>query len=309
MTEMKREQSGLENTAFSFSKKPDLASTKPKEKLFSEELMSFEELLQEMKRKKDTHPRIKKIDITGVSLYEECSEELVLYIDKNGKINEEAVNVLSLRFLRVIESCILDLPEEVVNLRAEAFAKKKVEEYTSIENAGPAGRTKEGIESYQKKQFEQEYNNINSEEVNTPYYSAKRDIFENQLKEINKKYSAKITHIVTQAVKQYNKEIEQGKNSLAQEEKKKSWYNFKDRLGNFLSSMFRNISLSLGAEPTAKELFSQVADYAKQALKSEAKKYQEKNKRIINEQKDPHKGAFKEMLDSRLSKKGKTRSI
>ncbi len=306
---MKREQSGLENTAFSFSKKPDLASTKPKKKRFSEELMSFEELLQEMKRKKDTHPRIKKIDITGVSLYEECSEELVLYIDKNGEINEEAVNVLSLRFLRVIESCILDLPEEVVNLRAEAFANKTIKKQTSIKNAGPAGRTKEGIESYQKKQFEQEYNNINSEEVNTPYYSAKRDIFENQLKEINKKYSAKITHIVTQAVKQYNKEIEQGKNSLAQEEKKKSWYNFKDRLGNFLSSMFRNISLSLGAEPTAKELFSQVADYAKQALKSEAKKYQEKNKRIINEQKDPHKGAFKEMLDSRLSKKGKTRSI
>ena len=68
--------------------------------------------------------------------------------------------------------------------------------------------------------------------------------------------------MVDQAVDKLGKEIEKSNNSLDKKTKDRYWFNIPDKICDYLASMFRNVSLIMGAEPTAKELFEKAAKYS-----------------------------------------------
>lgn len=212
-----------------------------KNKIFNEELKDHEELINKLRM---DHRKIRKIDLSPKAILNEY-----ISLVKNSNNLDQAKKQLKYELMRTIASSIYDTPEKVKNnIAYNAMLEVAKNAKNDLNGIELTKETKDKLIKGSKDQIEQDDNNI----------SIKERVYRERLEKI---MESKINPIIDKAFEKIEKDPD-SKEIDKLIDKKRSWYNVAGKIYDSLAVVFREVSLLLGAEKNAKELFESLAKTA-----------------------------------------------
>lgn len=221
----------------------------------------------------------KKIEFSAQALLNDY-----INLIKDGKDREACKELLTNRLMRAVESSIIESNQTDLELQAEKFA------YEATKKRGdPFGEIKlsqENKDNYKKKKYNEKLIELSKSDTDPDIKFIRRKIHSDKIAIIEQKYRAPLAKIISKAVDK----MAEGDFAFPQAKKARNWFDFAGKIYDGAASIFRQVSLMLGAEKTAVELFDLAAKYSIK-LKNELEIEQQKNRNFSS------KGAFGDLVE------------